>query len=104
MKANNGKKNTDVPDDLIGTGQACLVRPLPARGQRRRSTVLRWILTGRLRGWRSGGCWLVSRAEVEASFKPVLATIPLQPEGVAAARRRDESDPEGTQAHLRKAR
>jgi excisionase family DNA binding protein len=60
-----------IPQDLIPLSEACKLGPRPARGARRhRSTVLRWVLAGRLRGWKSGGNWYVSKAELQALLRP----------------------------------
>jgi hypothetical protein len=66
------------PSDLIPLSEACKRGPRPARGKRRhRSTVLRWILGGKIRGWRVLGNWFVSAGELEALLRPEPATIPL---------------------------
>ena len=91
----NPPAGRDVPGDLIGLG-AARVGPAPAKGQRRKSTLLRWIMCGRLRGWRSNGRWLVSRSELEEFLRPLPVQVPLRPEAVAAARRAE------TDAVLRK--
>lgn len=35
------------------------------------STIHRWVQSGRLRGWKRGSRYLISRADVEAMLRPV---------------------------------
>lgn len=58
-----------LPADLISTRAAAAALGLVQTG-----TIIRWILKGRVRGWRIGGRWKVSRAEVLAV--PKLAPAP----------------------------
>lgn len=55
-----------TPTDLITLTQA--TRIMPRRKGKRIATavLLRWIRSGRLRGWRVAGRWMVSEAEVRA--------------------------------------
>jgi excisionase family DNA binding protein len=55
---------TIIPDDLITTRAAAKLA-----GNCHLSTILRWILTDKLGGWRRGGRWYVSRAEVLAMWE-----------------------------------
>jgi excisionase family DNA binding protein len=58
---------TDVPDDLLSLREAAeLVRV-------RVPTMRRWVCEGRLRGWRRGCYYLVSKAEVMGMLEPVGA-------------------------------
>lgn len=62
--------NPFVPDDLITTSKA---------GQLLRthsSTVVRWVLSGKLRGWRIQGRYRVSESDVRAMMRPVRADVP----------------------------
>jgi excisionase family DNA binding protein len=78
-----------TPQDLIPLSEACKLGPRPARGTRRhRSTVLRWVLAGRLRGWRSGGNWYVSKAELQALLRPEC----VQPAACEEVRARLEAE------------
>jgi hypothetical protein len=73
-----------TPHDLIPLSEACKRGPLPARGKRRhRSTVLRWVLDGKLRGWRVAGWWYVSASELDALLRPAPVNVPLT-DGAAA--------------------
>jgi excisionase family DNA binding protein len=71
-----------LPTDLIGTREAAGLVPgcRPGRGTHV-STVVRWVLGRRLRGWRNGRHWLVSRAEVLA----LVRGVQLQLDGAQAA-------------------
>jgi hypothetical protein len=67
-----------TPPDLIPLSEACKRGPRPARGRRRhRSTVLRWILDGKIRGWRVAGWWYVSASELDALLRPAPVDVPL---------------------------
>jgi hypothetical protein len=90
-------KEQDAPDDLIPLCEACKRGPRPARGKRRhRSTVLRWVLAGQLRGWRVRGNWFVSEAELADFLRPREVEVPATQEAEARreaaerARRTDE--------------
>jgi len=75
---------SDIPPDLIPLGEACQRGPRPARGARRhRSTVLRWILSGQLRGWKVRRHWYVSSRELEALLRPEPAAVELVPKARA---------------------
>jgi hypothetical protein len=56
---------SDRPDDLIPSAEAAQL--LPSRKPGRcvhTSTVVRWVLAGKVRGWWISGGWFVSRAEL----------------------------------------
>lgn len=86
-----------TPQDLIPLSEAAKRGPRPARGKRRhRSTVLRWILGGKLRGWKVMGAWFVSASELEELLRPEPAPVQLR-DGVrdrleAAARERQADE------------
>lgn len=68
----------DTPQDLIPLSQATKLPPRPARGRRRhRSTLLRWINEGKIRGWKVKQHWYVSEREVRELLRPVQADVPL---------------------------
>lgn len=78
-----------TPGDLIPLSEAAKRGPRPARGARRhRSTILRWILSGKLRGWRVKQFWFVSESELRDLLRPVPADVPL----VVEARDRIEAE------------
>lgn len=57
----------DRPDDLISLKEATYLLPSPREGKRTHiNTLRRHALSGRLRYWRNGPWFLVSRAEVLA--------------------------------------
>ncbi len=65
------RSNPPVPEDLIGLAEAC--RLIPSRKPGRHlsiASLFRWIQRGKIRGWRIGGSWFVSRAAVRALFVP----------------------------------
>lgn len=79
------------PDDLIGLSEACRLIPSHRPGKRLCLPQLRrWIQSGRVRGWRRGRWWLVSRADIlnlPAEFMPPPALIiPRAPRTPAWAR------------------
>lgn len=60
MKNTESTNDTDLPDDLIDTPTAAMIaRKTPA-------AIRRWIATGKIRAWRFGDRWMVSRADVDA--------------------------------------
>jgi excisionase family DNA binding protein len=75
--------DAEVPDDLITTRQAArILRADPM-------TVRRWVLRGRLRGWRrGGGQYLVSERDVRAQLVPArrqaAEVAPVSPRAQAA--------------------
>jgi excisionase family DNA binding protein len=76
-----------VPNDLISTQEAAaLVRP-PRGKATHVSTIIRWIVDGRLRGWRQGRWWMVSRAELLEVTRPVRV-VPFRPAKETKAQRR----------------
>jgi len=84
-----------TPNDLIPLSEACRRGPRPARGKKRhRSTLLRWILSGKLRGWKVKQHWYVSEAEVREFLRPVQADVPL----IVEARDRIEAQQRERQA------
>jgi excisionase family DNA binding protein len=61
----------ELPDDLLTVKEAAKLLK-PARGRRVHvSSVLRWVLQGRLQGYRRGHYWFVRRADVLALTQPV---------------------------------
>lgn len=61
-------KNTDdIPGDIISIREACSLLPSSRPGRSLNiATMTRWILKGRLRGWRQGRFWFVARSDVVA--------------------------------------
>lgn len=55
----------ELPEDLIDTTAAARLAKCHI------TSLNRWIHRGKLRGWRRGGRWFVSQADVLALFKPV---------------------------------
>jgi hypothetical protein len=85
-----------VPGDLIPLSQVTRIGPPPSRGKRQRSTVLRWIRTGKIEGWRVLGRWYVSEAELRELLRPEPAGVPLvegaRLRGLAADRKRETGE------------
>lgn len=91
----------EIPNDLISLPEAAkLVRVV-------RQTVLRWLISGRLRGFRAGHRWRISRADLLAlvqQFGPEEARqkriedAKHQPISRRELRKRDEA----TEAELRR--
>ncbi len=66
----------EIPEDLIRPSQAAKLVGCHM------ATVCRWVMTGKLRGWKlAGRRYLVSRADVQAMLEPVAAVgrIPVTP-------------------------
>lgn len=80
----------DLPPDLINTSQAARLVPNPRGRASHVSKIIRWILQGRIRGWRNGRWWLVSRAEVLSQIKPVQTVAMQQAELDKDAKERAE--------------
>jgi len=74
------------PDDLISFAEGARLA-----GNCHRSTVLRWVLSGRLDGWRIGGRCFVSRAALLGLWRRVRRgeRVPVTPAAPAPARRTD---------------
>jgi hypothetical protein len=65
--------------DWLTVRQACKLLPSPRTGRELNwRTMLRWILEGRLRGWRNGRWWYVRKCDVLALPQQVSPTT-LQP-------------------------
>jgi excisionase family DNA binding protein len=62
-----GPSPSDLPGDLITATE--LTKLLPTRPHV--STVIRWVQQGKLRGWRLGRKWMVSKAEGLRLVEPV---------------------------------
>jgi excisionase family DNA binding protein len=62
-------ENRPLPDDLISTPKAARLLDVHI------STIRQWFFKGRIRGWRVGGRWKVSRAEVLNVPKIVPAPV-----------------------------
>jgi hypothetical protein len=81
--------SAQTPDDLIGLSEAC--RLIPSRKPGRRlhvATLYRWVLSGRVRGWRIGRGLFVSRADMLRLARPVdVAEDPAAGELRSAAER-----------------
>lgn len=61
-----------VPDDLVSTSRAAqLLKVNPC-------TVARWVIAGRLKGWRVAGRYRVSEGDVRAMMRPVQSDIPAR--------------------------
>lgn len=73
-------QKSDLPDDLIDTAHAARI----ARSNIR--TVFRWIITGKVQGWRRCGRWFVSRADIVALFEPAAA-VTARPARLVPTRR-----------------
>lgn len=59
-----------VPDDLVSTSRAAqLLKVNPC-------TVARWVIAGRLRGWRIQGRFRVSESDIRAQIRQVRADAP----------------------------
>lgn len=57
------KNKGPLPSDLISTKKAAQLAKISISG------LHRWIFKGRVRGWKRGDRWFVSRAEVEGQFR-----------------------------------
>ena len=91
---------TPRPDDLIPLAQATLLGPPPPRGgTRQRCTLLRWIQSGKLRGWRVAGYWYVSRSELLAFLEPVEAPAGAEAQQLAESVRRARETDEVLRRH-----
>jgi len=78
---------TTIPADLIGLAEAAQLLPSRKPGRKLHVTSLyRWIADGKLRGWRIGGHYFVSRADVLALPELAVASVGL----VSAGQRRGE--------------
>lgn len=59
------REDRPLPDDPITLAAAAALLPSRKSGGRiHPSTVLRWVASGKVDGWKVGGVWFVSRAEV----------------------------------------
>lgn len=65
-------RKTDLPTDLIHASKAARIAQICTSG------MIRWILKKKLPGWKRGGRWFVSRADVEALFREYQA-VPRYP-------------------------
>ena len=76
---------TKIPDDLIPLAEAAALLPSRKPGRRLNTTTLyRWVERGRVRGWKIGCVWFVSKAEILA----VPTLNQPRPEVQTAAERR----------------
>lgn len=68
--------------DWIPVGEAARLVPSPRSGKRTAiATIVRWILTGKLTGWKRGRWWFVRRSEVLCVGMPSpVASAPPLPE------------------------
>ena len=76
-----------LPDDLIESKQAAILAKCNIRA------IWRWVLAGKIRGWRRFGRTFVSREDVLASFEQVIPTKDLPPSTIPTRRdltRRDK--------------
>lgn len=71
----------NAPTDLIPAARAARILGCHL------ATVHRWVLSGRLPGWRRLGRWLVSEADARALLVPVDAEAPPRPRTAAVGRR-----------------
>lgn len=79
----------DTPNDLISTREATTLLPSKRPGRKVHiSTILRWVLSGKLRGWRVGGSWFVSRSELLSQVRLVQPRRDDQTAAEAEARER----------------
>jgi excisionase family DNA binding protein len=65
----------DTPTDLICVNEACKLVPSPRGKRTHLSTVYRMIFSGRLRAWKNGRWYFVSRQEILDLLKPVPADL-----------------------------
>lgn len=92
--------NHTVPDDLIPTAEAARLLPSKRPGRHVHiSTVLRWVFKGRLRGWRIGAAWFVSRAELLAQVRPVQTRRDDETAAVVEAQERTRETDEVLRRH-----
>lgn len=85
---------TTIPDDLIGLAEAAALLPSRKPGRKLHVTTLyRWIHAGELAGWRIGGCWFCSRADILAIPARAAAS-----EGLTTAGDRQSEQEEAKQA------
>lgn len=62
----NDRRDTIDPTEWISTTEAARLMPSPRRKKTHPSTIVRWVLSGRLEGRRRGQWWFVRRADVLA--------------------------------------
>lgn len=75
MASNTNTSSIPLPDDLIGLAEACKLMPSRKPGRRLHCvTVYRWITRGKIQGWRIGGHWFVSKAQLLDMARP---SVPL---------------------------
>ena len=78
----------DRPTDLIPLSAAADLLPRPRPGIKTHvRTVLRWIMDGKLQGWRLAGRWYVSRADLVAMATPFHAPPAITSRGDIRRRR-----------------
>lgn len=88
------------PDDLISLKEATRLLPSPREGKRTHINTLRkHALTGRLRYWRNGPWFLVSRAEVLALCQAVPPATPDPSVPTAERAARDARNAEVLKRH-----
>jgi hypothetical protein len=78
-----------APDDLIPLSEARLLIPSRKGGRVAIQTLYRWILKGKLRGWRIGAYWFASRTEVLAL--PERVSVQLAPQAAARLEERERA-------------
>lgn len=83
-------ETNELPKDLIPATVAARLVPSPRGGHTHPSTIIRWILSGRIAGWRRGPWWFVSQAEVLEQLQPVAQRQPRPQPRPAAERRAQE--------------
>lgn len=78
------------PDDLIGLLEAAHMIPSRKPGRTLSPvTMWRWVLAGKLRSWRIGGHYFVSRREVRLLARPVAVVVDAVQEGRRRAAERE---------------
>ena len=61
---------SERPQDLITSSKAASILGVHPH------TVVRWVVAGRLRGWKVGGRYRVSESDVRAMTQPVRLDVP----------------------------
>lgn len=92
----NENRDQEMPDDLIDTKEAASLCKCAV------GSILRWIHTGKLAGWRRCGSYFVSKQSVLALFHPVTPdTVPQEAAPRVRTRRASNKEHEATRQILK---
>ncbi len=103
MSCDNVRMDTTYDSDWITLAQAAALVPSPRRGKKTHvSTLLRWILQGKLAGYRRGRWWMIRRQELLDLIEPTEVVPCRLPATAGELKRRQRELDQWTAATLKK--